>query len=236
MALAETPALDLPPLVSWIPPPRDADPFDHAQAIAGGEGAGALVWAPDPVVLRLAVVLQPDAPLRQARRAFFVGLAALGDALAAACAPERRILFGWPGAILFDAARLGGARLAWPNCAEDETPDWLVFGAELLASRPGLTEPGAAPDSTSLIEEAFDPAPSIVEGFARYLMLYADHWTHAGFDPIAESVLKRMPEGGRDAKIERDGDLTAPGRPRRPFLPMLSACAWRDPATGGPRL
>jgi biotin-(acetyl-CoA carboxylase) ligase len=236
MALAETPVLDLPPLVSWVRPPDGVDPFAHAQAVAADLGAGALVWTPDPVVLRLAVVLQPDAPLRQARRAFFVGMAALGDALSAACAPERRIVFEWPGAVLFDAARLGGARLAWAACDESATPDWLVFGAELFASRPGLPEPGAAPESTSLTEEDFDPAPQIVESFARYLMLYADHWTHSGFGPVAESVLKRMSGAGRDARIEQDGDLTAPGRPRRALLPALTDCAWRDPATKGPRL
>ncbi|MFN3615430.1 MAG: biotin/lipoate--protein ligase family protein [Rubrimonas sp.] len=236
MALADTPGLDLPPLVFWVRPPEGVDPFEHARAVAADRGAGALVWSDDPVVLRLAVVLQPESPLREARRAFFVGLAALGDALAAACAPERRVLFDWPGTILYDAARLGGARLSWAPCAENEVPDWLVFGAELIASRPGLTEPGAAPESTSLIEEAFDPAPRIVESFARYLMLYADHWTHAGFGPVAESVLKRMPDAGRDARIEQDGDLTAPGRPRRPLLPALTACAWRDPEAGGPRI
>jgi biotin-(acetyl-CoA carboxylase) ligase len=236
MTLTDTPTLDLPPLVSHVAPPPQVDPFEHAQAIAAEAGAGTLVWAPAPDVLALAVVLEPDAPLAEARRAFFVGMAALGDALASACAPERKIEFDWPDTIHYDAARLGGGRLACASCSEGETPDWAVFGAELIRARPGLPEPGVKPETTSLLEEAFDPDETIVESFARYLMLYADHWTHSGFGPIEESYVKRLRGAGRDARIARDGDLTAPGKPRRALVSGLAACAWRDPVRGGPRL
>jgi biotin-(acetyl-CoA carboxylase) ligase len=236
MTLADIPLLDLPPLVRHVAPPARVDPFAHARAIAAEAGAGTLVWAPAPDVLALAVVLEPDAPLPDARRAFFVGMAALGDALASACAPEREILFDWPDGVFYDAARLGGARIAFAPGDEGVVPDWAVFGVELIRARPGLPEAGLKPQSTSLMEEGFDPDDVIVESFARYLMLYADHWTHSGFGPIVESYLNRLRGAGREARIGRDGDLTAPGKPRRALLTGLEACAWRDPVRGGPLL
>lgn len=233
MSLVDAPALDLPPLVAHRPAPPGADPFDHACAVAADAGAGTLIWTPEAARLAFAVVLEPDAPRAEARRAFLAGMAALGDALAAACPPEKKVAFLWPDVVTFDGARLGGGRFA---LAEGERPDWAVFGAELLRARPGLTEAGLAPDSTSLIEEGFDPDEAILESFARHLMLYADHWAHSGFGPIAEGYLNRLADPGREARIGREGDLTAAGRPRRPLPAALDGAAWRDPATGGPRL
>ncbi len=234
--MAQT-ALDMPPLLTHATPPEGVDAFAHACAIAAEAGAGTLVWRPQPDLCAFAVVLEPEGPLAQARLAFFAAMAALGDALAAHCAPERLVTFGWPDTVLYDAARLGGARLGWPQgCGEDDEPDWLVFGVELIRARPGLAEAGAAPQTTSLIEEAFDPDAEIVESFARYLMLYADTWGAEGFAPVAQAYLGRLADGGPQARLDARGDLVAPGAEARSLLDGLAAARWRDAARGGPRL
>src|SRR6202166_753914 len=111
------------------------DAFVHGCAIASDAGAGALVWVRRYDLVEFAVVLEPDEPLLSARRAFFAGMNALADAIAAHCPPEREVSFDWPDAILFDGGLLGGARLGWPaDCAEDEVPAWLVFGVILRAA------------------------------------------------------------------------------------------------------
>jgi len=105
-------ALDMPPLLRHVAPPEGVDAFEHACAIAGAAGAGTLAWRRAADVCAFAVVLEPEGALAEARRAFFATMAALGDALAAHCAPERLVTFLWPDTVLYDAARLGGARLA----------------------------------------------------------------------------------------------------------------------------
>ncbi len=230
-------ALDMPPLLRHVAPPEGVDAFGHACAIAGAAGAGTLAWRRAADVCAFAVVLEPEGALAEARRAFFATMAALGDALAAHCAPERLVTFLWPDTVLYDAARLGGARLAWPDaCAEDAEPDWLVFGVELIRARPGLAEAGRAPDSTALIEEAFDDDAQIVESFARYLMLYADTWGAQGFQPVADAYLGRLADKGPQARLDARGDLVAPGAEPRGLLAGLAAARWRDPLRGGPRL
>ncbi|MGY6568767.1 MAG: biotin/lipoate--protein ligase family protein, partial [Salinarimonas sp.] len=76
-----------------LPPPYtqayrdDGDVLDDAVKLAPEEGAGTLVWRKSGGLLAFAVVLEPEKPLREARLAFFAGMAALGDALAAHCVP-----------------------------------------------------------------------------------------------------------------------------------------------------
>src|ERR1700687_5983455 len=89
-------ALDLPSLYRLVTLREVGDAFAHAKAIAGEAGAGTLVHVGRFDVVEFAVVLEPDEPLRTARRAFYVGLTALGDALGALAPPERPITFGWP--------------------------------------------------------------------------------------------------------------------------------------------
>ena len=67
--------------------------------------------------------LEPEEPLAAARRAFYAGMNALADALAAHAPPERPITFDWPDAIRIDGVLVGGGRLGWPEgVAEDEVP------------------------------------------------------------------------------------------------------------------
>src|SRR6185295_12172276 len=123
-------ALDLPPPFHLITLREVGDAFAHAVAVAAEEGAGTLVYVGRFDLAEFAVVLEPDEPLRSARRALYAGLAALADALAVHAPPEKPITFDWPDAVRVDGGLVGGARLAWPKDAgENETPPWLVFGA-----------------------------------------------------------------------------------------------------------
>jgi hypothetical protein len=229
-----------------LPPPFTlhrtdaADVLEAAVALAPVEGAGTLVLLERPGLLAFAVVLEPEQPLAEARLAFLVGMAALADALAAHCPPERAVRFVWPDELRYDKSRLGGGRLAVaPGCGADEVPDWMVFAAELIADRDGIDEPGRYPESISLAEDDVAPAEDIVESFASYLMLYFDRWTHEGIDAVTNRYLMRIDPPMLRGVRRIDGDalveISHAGAARRVGLTEgLAASRWRD-ATG-PRL
>src|SRR5215831_680468 len=111
------PALDLPPPYRLVTLREVGDAFAHARATAADEGAGTLVWVGRFDLVEFAVVLEPEEPLRAARRAFYAGMAALADALAVHAPPEKPIGFDWPDAVQVDVGLVGGGRLAWPQDA-----------------------------------------------------------------------------------------------------------------------
>jgi len=237
-------ALDLPPAYRLVTLREVGDAFAHAQAVAIAEGAGTLVYVGRFDLAEFAVVLEPDEPLRDARRAFYAGCAALADALAVYAPPEKPIEFAWPGSIHVDKGLVGGARLAWPaGAAEDAPADWLVFGAMIRTVAIGDEEAGLHPLAAALGEEGFADAGSgrLVESFARHLMVALDAWQESGFDAVAKTYLPRLvAEPGVRRAIDANGDLLVrrAGRrevERRALVPALNEPAWLDPATGGPR-
>ena len=148
--------LDLPPGYTLVALRELGDAFAHGCDIAAGSGAGTLVWVRRYDLVEFAVVLEPDEPLKSARRAVFAGMNAVADAIAAHCPPERDVGFEWPDTIRFDAGLLGGARLGWPrDCAEDEVPAWLVFGVILRAADMAHIEEVQAASGVSLLECRF---------------------------------------------------------------------------------
>jgi biotin-(acetyl-CoA carboxylase) ligase len=237
-------ALELPPAYRLVTLREVGDAFAHAQAIAVQEGAGTLVYVGRFDLAEFAVVLEPDEPLRTARRAFYAGCAALADALAVYAPPEKPIELAWPDAIHVDKGLVGGARLAWSAGAdEDATADWLVFGAMIRMVGMGEEEAGLYPLSAALAEEGFDDAGSgrLVESFARHLMVALDAWNEKGFGEVAKSYLPRLTaEKGVRREIADNGDLLVRhvGKAeveRRALAPALAKPSWLDPQTGGPR-
>src|SRR5712692_8031800 len=95
-------ALDLPPGFRLVTLREVGDAFAHAKANASELGAGTLVYVGRFDLAEFAVVLEPEEPLRTARRAFYAGVAALGDALLALAPPEKAIRYEWPDAIHVD--------------------------------------------------------------------------------------------------------------------------------------
>ena len=232
-----------------LPPPfrakalREAgDAFAHASAVAAREGAGLLVHVGRYDLEEFAVVLEPDEPLRTARRAMYAGMMALANALAAHAPPEKPIAIAWPGSIFIDGGLVGGGRLgATPGATEDTEPPWLVFGASIRTVAMGVAEPGLMPHSAALEDEGFAlGSGKLAASFARHLMTAVDVWQHDGFDQIARAYLARLkPEPGVSRALDRNGDLLLRrgGKTERHSLKAALAAqpSWLDPATGGPR-
>src|SRR6185295_6349488 len=236
--------LNLPPPFTLVTLREVGDAFSHAIDIAPKQGAGTLVYVGRFDLAEFAVVLEPDEPLRTARRALYVGMTALMDALLTHSPPEKPIEIEWPDAIRVDGGLVGGGRLAWPDGArEDEPPDWMVFGAMIRTVSMDEGEPGLNPLVAALEEEGFTDftAGALVESFARHLMVHIDAAQEHGFAAVAKEYLQRLPrEAGVRRDIDDSGDLLVrrAGKvevARRKLLPALAAPSWLDPKTGGPR-
>jgi biotin-(acetyl-CoA carboxylase) ligase len=239
--------LDLPPGYTLVALRELGDAFAHGCEIAAESGAGTLIWVRRYDLVEFAVVLEPAEPLKSARRAFFAGMNAVGDAIAAHCPPERDVSFDWPDTIRFDAGLLGGARLGWPReCAESEVPAWLVFGVILRAADMAHLEEVQAASGVSMLTAGFEmvDTDAIIGSFARHLMTAFDRWNERGFEAIAKDYLERLPKrkAGERRAIDLNGDLlvTLPagsGPPDRASLAdALAKVDWYDPHSRGPKL
>ena len=187
------------------------DAFTHAIEIAEASGAGTLVYVGRFDLAEFAVVLEPNEPLRTARRAFYAGMVALTDALRAYAPPNKPVTIDWPDAIRIDGGLVGGGRLGWPSSAkEDEPPPWLVFGAMIRTVSMTDEEPGVHPLASALEQEGFGEAGAVqvTESFARHLMATIDAWQADGFDGVAREFLSRLSrERQISRRIDDNGDL-----------------------------
>jgi hypothetical protein len=239
--------LDLPPGYTLVALRELGDAFAHGCEIAAESGAGTLIWVRRYDLVEFAVVLEPAEPLSSARRAFFAGMNAVGDAIAAHCPPEREVSFVWPDAIRFDAGLLGGARLGWPSdCGEADVPAWLVFGVILRAADMAHIDEVQAASGVSLLSAGFEmiDADAIIGSFARHLMTAFDRWNDRGFEAIAKDYLERLPrrKAGERRAIDLNGDLlvkllagSAPPD-RISLVDGLAKATWYDPQSRGPKL
>src|SRR5258708_3135575 len=91
--------LDLPPPFRLVALREANDAFAHATAHADQLGAGALVFVGRFDVAEFAVVLEPELPLVQARRSFYVCMTALADAVSALAPPETPVRIECPDAL-----------------------------------------------------------------------------------------------------------------------------------------
>ena len=238
------PELQLPPPFRLVSLRELGDAFAHAQKIAPEAGAGTVVWVGRFDIVEFAVVLEPEEPLASARRAFYAGMAALVDALAAQAPKEKTSHIELPDAIRVDGCLVGGGRLAWPKRArEDSVPPWLVFGAMIRTVEMAERKPGVVPLGAALEEEGFHDLGSgrLVESFARHLLKWMDAWQEEGFQAIAQSYLSRLPgERGVERSIDPNANLLVRETGWReietfPLVPALAAPCWLDPQTGAPR-
>jgi Biotin/lipoate A/B protein ligase family len=226
------PALDLPPPFRLVSLREVGDSFAHAMRVAPREGAGTLVHVGRFDLAEFAVVLEPEEPLRSARRALYAGLAALADALAVHAPPERALTLDWPDAVRIESGLVGGARLGWPpRASEDKPPDWLVFAAMIRTVAIGEEEPGLRPLSSALDEEGFDTLVSdrLVESFARHFMTAIDTWQAHGFTErrAISRGLRRRPECGATSRRTGTSWCAARARGSRSGSPSSARCAGR---------
>lgn len=237
--------LDLPPPFTLVTLRERLDAFNHAVDIASQCGAGTLVYVGRFDLAEFAVVLEPDEPLRSARRAVYAGMIALSAALLAHAPSGKLVTVDWPDAIRIDGGLVGGGRLGWPEITrEDERPQWLVFGAMIRTVLMSGEEPGVHPLASALEQEGFGDvsAAKLTEAFARHLMTACDVWQSDGFDDLAQQFVERFPRApGVVHEIAENGDLLVrrmgdTGLVRCELLPALNAPSWLDPDTGGPRL
>ena len=233
----------LPPPFTLVRLRELGDAFAHAIAVAPEQGAGTLTYVGRFDLAEFALVLEPEEPLAQARRAFMAGMAALTDALIAQAQPETAITIDWPDAIFVNGGLVGGGRLAWPEgTPEEAVPDWLVFGG-MIRTVSMTADPGLNPLVTALEEEGFTDVMSshVVESFARHFMVAIDSWQEAGFGAVAKNYLERLPrEDGLRRAIADNGDLMIhrvgkADTERLKLVPRLKKPAWFDPASKGPR-
>jgi hypothetical protein len=221
--------LDLPPPFRPVALRELHDAFEYTTAHAAALGGGALVFVGRFDIADFAVVLEPDEPLTAARRAFYIGMLALTDTLAALAPPETLIAIGWPDAVRVGGRLVGGGRLAWP-CDADEaaTPDWLVFGAVVRLAAMDKEKTGVHSRSTALQDEGFGEIgiERLIEGFARHLMARLDRWCEGDFASLGCDFWAML-AGERGARLANDvdGDLRS----------ALERPSWLDPATGVPR-
>ena len=236
--------LALPPPYTPVRLRELGDAFEHAQALAPERGAGTLVYVGRFDLAEFALVLEPEEPLRRARRAFYAGMAAVAHALAPLAEPETVINIDWPDTLTVNFGLVGGGRLAWPvGAAEDEVPPWLVFGGMIRPASTTGSEPGAKPEMTALEEEGFGETLSshVVESFARNFMMALDAWKENGFGAAARSYLQYLPsEPGLRRDVDDNGDLllrrmAAGDIERLALLPRLAAPAWYDAKAKSPR-
>lgn len=238
--------LDLPPGFRTVSLRESGDAFAHACRTAAEEGAGTIVWVRRFDVAEFAAILEPEEPLRQARKAFFLGMNALADAVASHTPPDRAVAIDYPDTLRFDGGLIGGGRLGWPKrAAEDQPPDWLVFAGIVRVAFSDHVEPGVVPNAVALDEEGFEgggPA-LIVETFARYLMRQVDIWQHQGFAPVAADYGARLAKErpGDRLSLDDDGNLVTRRivggtETRTDLLPALRQVAWLDRDTGAPKL
>lgn len=240
------PAIELPPPFRLVTLREVGDAFGHAVANAAEEGAGTLVYVGRFDLAEFAVVLEPEEPLRIARRTIYAGMSALADALIVQAPPKMPIEIAWPDTINVNNGLVGGGRLAWPEGAdENEPPQWLVFGAMIRLVSLAEGEAGLRPLTSALEDEGFDDLASdrMLEIFSRHLMVTLDAWQEYGFSAVAKSYLPRLaphPEKGVRRDIDENGDLLLRrmGKveiERHELVPALSQPGWYDPKTRGPR-
>jgi biotin-(acetyl-CoA carboxylase) ligase len=240
------PAIELPPPFRLVTLREVGDAFGYAVAYAAQEGAGTLVYVGRFDLAEFAVVLEPEEPLRVARRAIYAGMAALADALIVQAPPEIPIEIVWPDTINVNKALVGGGRLAWPPEAdENEPPQWLVFGAMIRLVSLSDEEAGLRPLTSALEDEGFDDPASnrVLETFSRHFMVMLDAWQESGFSAVAQSYLPRLAPhsaSGVTRDLAENGDLLIRRMgnteiERRSLVSALTQPAWYDADARGPR-
>jgi biotin-(acetyl-CoA carboxylase) ligase len=243
---------DFPPLVTPFRLREKDDAFASAIDAAQGSGdahrgAGSLHFVGRFELIEFAITLEPEEPLRLARKIFYAGMNALADALALLAPPEKPISFRYPGSLYFDSALVGGGRLAWPEgCAEDVAPDWLVFGAMVRAG--GVRDHGLigiGPEFTTLDDEGFEAwnPPAFSASFARNFLVEVDSWGERGMRDIGPRYLARLEKAQGETRrgIDENGDLLVheegrAGARRADFVEGLRKADWLDPESREPRM
>ncbi|MEL6979467.1 MAG: biotin/lipoate--protein ligase family protein [Pseudomonadota bacterium] len=192
-----------PPLFTGERVPSDVDPLAKAVAAAGrpeGVEAGTLFWADRDDRLEAALVLAPEAPLKEALAMLFAAANGLGDALGALSPPEVAVTWEWPDLVKVNGAACGVFRVEADARAPEATPQWLVIALSLTMTPAHDAEPGADPTVTALSEEGCGDIgrTRLLESWSRHTLVWINRWLDDGFRPIHDAWAARV-EGRGEA-------------------------------------
>lgn len=207
--MTETPSL--PPAYHLLPIPATGDAFSRARRIAA-EGAedGTLVWSRLRNRLDCAVVLAPEAPLRESLLVVYAAMLGLGDGLGALAPPVVAVTFGWPDRLEVNGGTVGGVRVAAAAVERPEAsvPSWMVVGVTVaIEADPKAAEPGHDPSRTTLREEGCGEigAADLLESFGRHFLSWINRWQDDGFGPLRDAWTKRALARGRRVEVALPG-------------------------------
>ncbi len=223
--------LSLPPLLRGVEAGRA--PWHRAQRDAGqGEAEpGDLYWSPHAEAMQAAVVLAPDRPLAEAMLAVFAVACGLHDCIGALAPPETAVTHLWPDTVLVNDAACGVIRVAASTADAQAIPDWMVAAVD-LALAPISGDPGDSPGITSLAEEGYpvEDVQTLIESFARHLLVWIHRWQEDGPRPLHDAWLSRARGQGGDAAVRCAGAVE-----RGAFLGLAEQGDLMLKADSGPR-
>lgn len=195
-----------PPLLSGHPLRVPLKPLAEAcrRAAAGTLGAGDLVWARNRDRAEMAVVLEPEVPLRQARQMVPVMMVAAIDCLGAVLPPQSEVLVRWPDTLLLNRGEVGRIGFGVAAAEEDEAPSWLVVGASIMLKfTDRRREPGEIAHLTVLEEEGGGnlTRTDVLESLAAHFLTWVNTWTDEGFRPVHEHLIAHVEGHEQQAEI-----------------------------------
>ena len=207
-----------PPLLAGRRNVDGASAFKSAIAAVEGRslGAGDVLWNDDPSHIELAIVLEPDVPLRAAAQMLPLFLVSVGDCIGALAPPQVGVTFRWPNEIRVNDAPVGEVETACSTTDGDVVPDWLVLGLRLrLHHDLSDQEPGHVKGITSLAEEGCGEltATEFMESVARHFLTWLNIWQDEGFRPVHSNLIGRL-EGQDEPTVlagARGGLMTVAG-------------------------
>lgn len=216
LGLAPMPLPLLPPAFQLVGLDPEADAFARAvRAAPRGLDDGTVYWTDRADRLSMAMALEPEAGRAATLQALHVLAVSAGDALGALAPPQLEVAYAWPDGLVLDGARIGRLRAALaPTVEAWAIPPWLVLGLEVEVG-PMTTEPGHAPDRTTLADAGAGDvtATQLGESAARHFLMWTARWLEEGFAPIRAQWNARCFRLGETATVAL-GDETFTGEIR----------------------
>jgi BirA family biotin operon repressor/biotin-[acetyl-CoA-carboxylase] ligase len=190
------PMPSLPPAFHLIALDREVAAFQRAvRAAPRGIDDGTVYWTDRTDRLELAIVLEPETPVRRALEAVYVLTVAAGEALTRLMPPQVSVAFAWPGDLIVDGAKVGTIQVALaPVAGLTATPPWLVLGLALRLPQPGEAEGARALTVVQL-----------VESIASHLLRWFGRWRAGGLDPVRSAWNNRCFRRGEVGRLELGG-------------------------------
>lgn len=203
----EVAAPSLPPLFSGEATGGDTLAVAAARAREGID-PGLIVHRVRSDHLSAAIVLAPEAPLREAMAMVFAIANGFADAFGSQAPSEVACQFDWPGGIRINGARCGRFRAAASTTDPEAEPDWLVISIDVPFFALGDAEPGETPDRTTLWDEGcaeIEPM-RLLESWSRHTLVWIHQWLDDGMGRLHENWRGRAFSIGQDVTVELPGE------------------------------